>query len=56
MIRIASALIASAFALLAVSCGCCTSDEKAPELRPLPQFKEIQPSQVQPSPEVNYTK
>jgi hypothetical protein len=42
MIRILSSLVVSAFALLAVSCGCCTSDVKPPGLRPLPQFQEIQ--------------
>jgi hypothetical protein len=52
MIRILFAVVASAFALLSVSC-CCTSEPKAPGLRPLPQFQEIQTA---PAPEVNYTK
>jgi hypothetical protein len=52
MIRICSALVVSACALLAASC-CCTSDSKPPGLRPLPQFQEIQPA---PAPEVEATK
>ena len=52
MIRIATLLAASVFALLAASC-CCTGESKPPGLRPLPQFQEIQPA---PAPEVNYTK
>jgi hypothetical protein len=40
MIRILSALVVSAIALLAASC-CCTSDVKPARLRPLPQFQEI---------------
>jgi hypothetical protein len=51
MIRILSALIVSALAMLAASC-CCTSDAKPPRLRPLPQFQEIQT----PAPEVHYSK
>ena len=51
MIRIISALVATAFALLSVSCGCCTGEPKPPGLRPLPQFKEIQTA-----PEVHYSK
>ena len=51
MIRILTALIASVFALLAASC-CCTGETKAPGLRALPQFQEIQSS----APEVNYSK
>lgn len=51
MIRILSALAASVFALLSVSCGCCTGEPKAPGLRPLPHFQEIQAA-----PEVNYSK
>ena len=51
MIRILSALVASAFVLLSVSCGCCTGEAKPPGLRPLPQFQEIQTT-----PEVNYEK
>ncbi len=41
MIRILTALVASVFALLSASC-CCTGEPKAPGLRPLPQFQEIQ--------------
>lgn len=52
MIRILSAIVASVFALLAISC-CCTGEAKPPRLRPLPQFQEIQPA---PAPEVHYTK
>ena len=52
MIRIVTALVVSAFAFLSASC-CCTSDAKPPGLRPLPQFKEITPSQA---PEVIYEK
>jgi hypothetical protein len=50
MIRILTAMIVSAFALLAASC-CCTGEPKAAGLRPLPKFSEIQAS-----PEVNYSK
>ncbi len=53
MIRIISALVVSAFALLTVSCGCCTSEAKPPGLRPLPSFSEIETA---PAPTVNYTK
>jgi hypothetical protein len=52
MTRIFTALLASAFALLAASC-CCTGEPKAPGLRPMPQFNEIQPGS---GPEVNYSK
>ena len=51
MIRILTALVVSAFALLAVSCGCCTSEVAAPGLRPLPHFQEIQTTT-----EVHYSK
>lgn len=52
MIRILSALTASVFALLSVSC-CCTGEAKPPGLRPLPQFQEIQSA---PAPQVEATK
>jgi hypothetical protein len=52
MIRIVTALVASVFALLSASC-CCTGEPKAPGLRPLPQFQEIQTA---PEPEVHYSK
>lgn len=52
MIRILAAVAASVFALLSTSCMCCTGEPKAPGLRPLPQFKEIQQS----APEVHYSK
>ena len=52
MIRILSALVASVFTLLAVSC-CCTSDSKPPRLRHLPRFQEIPAA---PAPEVHYSK
>ena len=56
MIRIASALVVSAFALLLASC-CCTGEPKAPGLRALPQFKEIESAPaVTPAPTVQYTK
>jgi len=51
MIRILSALTASAFAMLAASC-CCTSDTRAPGLRPLPQFQELPAA---PAPQVEYS-
>lgn len=54
MIRIISALAASVFAFLAVSC-CCTSDVKPPGLRPLPQFREIEAAPA-PAHEVIYEK
>lgn len=48
MVRILTAIVASAFVLFSVSCMCCTGEPKAPPLRPLPQFQEIQsaPAQV----------
>jgi len=52
MIRIVTALVASAFALISASC-CCTGEPKAPGLRPAPSFQEIQTA---PAPEVNYSK
>lgn len=52
MIRILTAIVASAIALFSASCGCCTGEPKAPELRPLPQFQEIQSV----GPEVHYSK
>jgi hypothetical protein len=55
MIRILSALVVSAFAMLAASSCCCTSDVKPPGLRPLPQFQEIQAAPA-PAPEVHATK
>jgi hypothetical protein len=54
MIRLIQLLSVSAFAILATSCGCCTSDSKAPALRPLPQFSEI-PSAPE-TVEVEYSK
>ena len=45
MIRILSALVASVFALLTVSC-CCTGEAKPPGLRKLPKFREIEPAQA----------
>jgi hypothetical protein len=51
MIRILSALTASAIAMLAASC-CCTSDTKPPGLRPLPQFQELPAA---PAPQVEYS-
>ncbi len=54
MIRLLSALLASAVALAASSC-CCTSDTKAPGLRPLPQFREIESAQG-PAPTIDYAK
>jgi len=42
MIRILTALVASVFALLSVSCMCCTGEAKAPGLRRLPHFQEIE--------------
>ena len=53
MIRILSALVVSVFALMAVSCGCCTSDAKPPGLRPMPQFQEIPAAEA---PTVRYEK
>ncbi|NJM36879.1 MAG: hypothetical protein HC845_02840 [Akkermansiaceae bacterium] len=49
MIRIFIAATVSAFVLLNASC-CCTGEPKAPGLRPLPKFSEVQ------TPEVSYTK
>jgi hypothetical protein len=50
MIRILTAIAASAFAFISASC-CCTGEARAPGLRPLPQFQEIQSA-----PEVHYSK
>ena len=52
MTRIFIALAASGFAFLSASC-CCTSDVKAPGLRALPQFQEIQTTVTE---EVHHTK
>jgi hypothetical protein len=52
MIRIFLAIAASAIALFSASCGCCTGEPKAPGLRALPQFQEIQSA----GPEVHYSK
>ncbi|MBG7607075.1 MAG: hypothetical protein IZT59_03460 [Verrucomicrobia bacterium] len=52
MTRLLLAIPVCAIAVLTSSCGCCTSDSKAPPLRPLPQFQEIQTAPV----EVEYTK
>ncbi|MGJ8632437.1 MAG: hypothetical protein ACSHX7_00815 [Luteolibacter sp.] len=49
MTRLILAAIAVATAVFTTSCGCCTSDALAPPLRPLPQFKQIEPT-------VEYTK
>ncbi len=52
MFRILPATLASAIALISVSC-CCTGEPKAPGLRPLPNFRQIETtSEV----EVHYTK
>ena len=50
MIRLLAAFGLAAFAFLSASC-CCTSEPKAPGLRPLPQFSEVPAA-----PEVEYTK
>jgi hypothetical protein len=56
MIRLLSALVVSALAMLAASC-CCTSDTKPAKLRPLPQFQEIEAAPAPASaPEVHATK
>lgn len=56
MIRILSALVVSAFALLAASC-CHTSDVKPPRLRALPQFREIEAAPpMAPAPVVRHEK
>lgn len=52
MIRVIAAVCASAVALLAASC-CCTSEPKAPPLRKLPKFKEVETTETH---EVNYAK
>lgn len=43
MIRVLTTLATAAFAFATAAC-CCTSDSKPPNLRPLPQFKEIEPA------------
>lgn len=52
MIRLLLAIPVCVTAVLATSCGCCTSDSLAPPLRPLPHFQEIQTAPV----EVEYSK
>lgn len=42
MIRLFVLTFASIVTVLSTSCGCCTSDSKAPRLRPLPKFQEIE--------------
>lgn len=46
MIRIFSAFLAAAFAILGASC-CCTSDVGPAPLRPLPHFREIHTQEVE---------
>lgn len=41
MIRLIAAIAVAASALLSASC-CCTGEPKAPKLRPLPHFQEIE--------------
>ncbi len=53
MIRLISALAATGFALISASC-CCTGEPKAPPLRPLPQFQEIETTDA--PAEVHYAK
>lgn len=50
MIRLLAILCASAFPFFSASC-CCTGEQEAPGLRPLPQFQEL-PAAA----EVEYTK
>lgn len=45
MIRILTALVASAFVLLTAAC-CCTGEAKPPRLRALTQFQEIETTTV----------
>jgi hypothetical protein len=52
MIRLLFSIAVSATAVLATSCGCCTSDIAAPKLPSMPQFQEIPTAPVQ----VEYTK
>ncbi|MGB0993712.1 MAG: hypothetical protein ACPG32_14745 [Akkermansiaceae bacterium] len=41
------ALLATAIGGIAVSsCGCCTGEERPPELRPLPTFRDV-PGEVE---------
>jgi len=54
MIRILSALVASAFVLVSASC-CCTGEPKAPRLRKLPEFQEIETTTTTAT-EVEYSK
>lgn len=51
MTRIVTALVASAFALLAASC-CCTGESKPPRLRSQPKFQELPAEDPAPAPEV----
>lgn len=45
------ALFATAVGGIVVSsCGCCTGEERPPELRPLPQFRDV------PAPTIDYAK
>ena len=50
MTRLLTATLASVFAFLAASC-CCTGETKAPRLRTLPKFQEIESASA-PAPEV----
>lgn len=52
MIRLLLAIAVGATSVIATSCGCCTSDVAAPQLPPMPQFREIPTTPVQ----VEYTK
>jgi hypothetical protein len=50
MFRVIAASAVATFVLLTASC-CCTSEQKANPLRPLPQFQEVPAA-----PEINYAK
>lgn len=53
MIRLISAIAVAAFALITASC-CCTGEPKAPALRKLPHFQEIETTTTEA--EVHYEK
>lgn len=49
-LRILAIFAAAVGSVALSSCGCCTGEERPPELRPLPQFQNV------PAPTVDYAK
>ncbi len=41
LFKILAMMITAIGGIALSSCGCCTGEERPPELRPLPQFKNV---------------